>query len=134
MTKFLLIQNYEGGAGCDISMDQWKPEDVQAHIQFQVDLNRELTESGEFVGAEGLAWPDQAKVVTYDGTGSPVVTDGPFPEAKEWVAGYRIVDVDSEARALEIAARVSAAPGPDGVAIQQPIHVREVMSAPLNDV
>jgi hypothetical protein len=134
MTKFLLIQNYEGGAGCDIPMDQWKPEDVQAHIQFQVDLNRELTESGEFVGAEGLAWPDQAKVVTYDGAGAPVVTDGPFPEAKEWVAGYRIVDVDSEARALEIAARVSAAPGPDGVAIQQPIHVREVMSAPLNDV
>ncbi len=134
MTKFLLIQNYEGGAGCDVPMNEWTLEDVQAHIQFQHDLNRELTEAGELVGAEGLAFPDAAKVVTFDGSGSPVVTDRPFPEAKEWVAGYRMVDVESEARAIEIAAKSSAAPGPAGVPIQQPIHVRQVMGAPVDDL
>ena len=134
MPKFMLLQHYEGGAGCDVPMTEWTPEDVQAHIRFQQDLNAELVAKGELVDAQGLAGPDVAKRVTFDGKGAPVVTDGPFPESKELLAGYRLVDVESEERALEIAAQTSAAPGPDGVPIQHPIEVRQVMGAPDTDL
>jgi hypothetical protein len=130
MTRFLLLQNYGGGAGCDVPMTEWAPEDVQAHIDFQVDLNKELAQAGELIDALALTGPELARFVTFDGSGAPVVTDGPFPESKELVAGYRMVDVDSEARAIEIAAKASAAPGPGGAPIQQPIEVRQVMGAP----
>jgi hypothetical protein len=92
-------------------------------------MNSELRERGEFVDAQGLTGPEMVRIVTSDGTGAPVVTDGPFPESKEFLAGYRIVDVESLERALEIAAQASAAPGPGGVPIRQPIEVREVMGA-----
>jgi hypothetical protein len=134
MPKFLLLQKYEGGAGCTVPMSEWPPADIKAHIDFQHALNKELTELGELIGAEGLAWPDQAKIVTSTGSGGPVVTDGPFAESKEFLAGYRMVDVESQARAIEIAAKASAAPGPGGVPIQQPIEVREVMGAPTVDL
>jgi hypothetical protein len=134
MPKFMLLQKYEGGAGCDVPMSEWKPAEIKAHIDFQVALNNELTDKGEFVAAEGLAGPDLVKIVTSDGAGAPVVTDGPFLESKEFLAGYRMVDVDSEARALEIAAQASAAPGPGGTPIQQPIEVRQVMGAPTSDM
>ena len=134
MTKFLLLQNYEGGAGCTEPMTNWVPQDIQAHIDFQIALNKQLADSGELVDALGLAGPDLARRVTFDGTGVPVVTDGPFPEFKELLAGYRMVDVASEARAIEIAAQASAAPGPGGVPIQQPIEVRQVMGAPSSDL
>ena len=134
MPKFMLLQHYEGGAGCDVPITEWTPEDVQAHIRFQQDLNAELIAKGELVDAQGLAGPDVAKRVTFDGKGAPVVTDGPFPESKELLAGYRLVDVESEERALEIAAQTSAAPGPDGVPIQHPIEVRQVMGAPDTDL
>src|SRR5439155_12422912 len=101
MTKFLLLQKYEGGAGCDEPMTNWPPEDIKAHIDFQWALNNELTDTGELVEAQGLAGPELAKFVTFDGVGAPVVTDGPFAEAKELLAGYRMVDVESEARAIE---------------------------------
>ncbi len=128
--RFMLLQSYgEVGSGC-APMTEWAPEDVQAHIEFQHVLNRELAERGELVDAQGLTGPDQAKVVVSDGTRAPVITDGPYPESKELLAGYRMVDVDTVERALEIAARASAAPGPNGVPIQQPIEVREVLSAP----
>ena len=132
--KFLLLQNYQGGIGCDVPMSEWAPEDIKAHIDFQHTVNQELVDKGELVDAQGLAGPDLAKYVTFDGVGTPVVTDGPFPEAKELLAGYRMVDVESAARAIEIAARMSAAPGPNGVPIQQPIEVRQVMSAPSVDL
>jgi hypothetical protein len=134
MTKFMLLQNYEGGEGCTEPMSDWAPEDIQAHIQFQLALNAELAAAGELIDAQGLAWPDLAKRVTADGATAPVVTDGPFPEFKELLAGYRMIDVESEARAIEIAARASAAPGPRGVPIRQPIEVREVMGAPGPDL
>jgi hypothetical protein len=133
MPKFMLLQKYEGGLGCEVPMSEWPAEDIKAHIEFQHLLNRELTESGELVDAQGLSLPDQAKVVTYDGAGTPLVTDGPYPESKELLAGYRTVDVPSEARALEIAARASAAPGLGGVPVQQPIEVREIVGAPSVD-
>jgi hypothetical protein len=93
-----------------------------------VKLNDELTERGEFV--EALAVTQVARTVTHDGSDRPVVTDGPFPESKELLAGYRIVDVESPERAIEIAAAGSAAPGPGGKPIEQPIEVREVMGTP----
>jgi hypothetical protein len=132
MPKFMLMQNYDGGE-CTVPMMEWSPEDIQAHIAFQRVLNQELADKGELVDAQGLSGPELAKIVTFDGA-SALVTDGPFPEAKELLAGYRMVDVDSEARAIEIAAQVSAAPGPGGVPIQQPIEVRQVMSAPSVDL
>jgi hypothetical protein len=134
MTKFLLLQNYEGGAGCTEPMTDWAPQDIQAHIDFQVALNKQLAASGELVDALGLAGPDLARRVTSDGAGAPVVTDGPFPESKELLAGYRMVDVASEARAIEIAALASAAPGHGGIPVQQPIEVRQVMGAPSSDL
>src|SRR6202043_4264118 len=111
-------------------MTEWTPGEIKAHIEFQQALNQELTERGELVDAQGLAGPELAKFVVSDGASAPVITDGPFPESKELLAGYRLLDVDTVARALEIAARASAAPGPDGGALGQRIEVREVLSAP----
>jgi hypothetical protein len=128
--RFMLLQNYgEVESGC-APMNEWAPEDIQAHIAFQQALNAELAELGELVDAQGLAGPDQAKYVVSDGMSAPVITDGPYPESKELLAGYRLVDVETAQRAVEIAARASAAPGPNGVPIRQPIEVREVLSAP----
>ena len=93
----------------------------------------ELVSSGELVQSEVLTGPDLAKIVTSDGLTAPVVTDGPFQEFKEWLAGYQIVDVESEARAIEIAAKISAVPGPGGAATQQPIQVRQVMDQAPSD-
>ena len=132
--KFLLLQNYAGGTACDVPMPEWAPEDIRAHVNFQHQLNQELVDKGELVDAQGLAGPELAKFVTFDGVGVPVVTDGPFAEAKELLAGYRMVDVESAARAIEIAAQVSAAPGPNGVPIQQAIEVRQVLGAPSVDL
>ena len=131
MTRYLLVVNFEGGV-IETPMEEWKPEEVTAHLDYYRALHRELVDSGELVESEVLAPPNLAKIVTSDGT-APVVTDGPFQEFKEWLAGFQIVDVESEERALEIAARLSAVPGPDGVPIEQPIQVREVMNhAPSN--
>jgi hypothetical protein len=132
--RFMLLQNYgEVESGC-APMTEWDPADVHAHIEFQNVLNRELAESGELVDAQGLSGPDRAKFVVWDGARAPVVTDGPYPESKELLAGYRMIDVETLDRALEIAAKASAAPGPNGVPIQQPIEVREVLSAPDPEV
>ncbi|MBB5800743.1 hypothetical protein F4560_000511 [Saccharothrix ecbatanensis] len=131
MAKFLLLMNYGPAANCDVPMDQWPHEDIAAHIQFQNDLGSELTGNGELVDAQGLASPELAKTVTFTGSGAPVVTDGPFPESKELLAGYWMVDTTLE-RALEIAAKASAAPGPNGVPMGIPIEVRELMSAPAS--
>jgi hypothetical protein len=129
--RYMLLQAYGGVElpGC-LPMNEWDPADVAAHIEFQRTLNAELLDRGELVDAQGLAGPDQAKVVVSDGTNPPRVIDGPYPESKELLAGYRIVDVDSLERVLEIAARSSASPGPGGAALQQQIEVRQVISAP----
>src|SRR5947207_7295749 len=132
MARYLLIVNFEGGV-VDTPMEEWKPEEIQAHLDYYKALNRELVASGELVQTEILTGPDLAKIVTSDGT-APVVTDGPFQEFKEWLAGFQVVDVDSEARALEIAAKISAVPGPGGIATQQPIQVRQVMDQAPSDV
>ena len=132
MTRYLLAVNFEPGV-VDTPMEEWKPEEITAHLDHYRALRKELVERGELVQSEVLSPPDFAKIVISDGT-APVVTDGPFQEFKEWLAGYQIVDVDSEKRALEIAARISAVPGPDGVPLQQPIQVRQVMDQSPSDV
>jgi hypothetical protein len=109
-------------------MDTWPAEDITAHIQFMHDTNKTLSEAGEFVDAQGLADPGQAKIVRARTGGAPVITDGVFPETKEFLVGYWIVDVESPERAVELAAYVSAAPGPGGEPLNMPIEIRQVMS------
>jgi hypothetical protein len=124
----MLMMHAPRGTG-DWQVASWSPEDLQAHIGFMHRLNADLTASGELVGAEGLAPPAEAKLVRAGKDGAPV-TDGPFAEAKEFLAGFWIVDVDRPERAYEIAARASSAPGPGGAPLVIPIEVRQVMSAP----
>ncbi len=131
--KYMLMMNAPRGTG-DYQISSWSPHDLEAHMAFMHRLNKELTESGELVGLEGLTPPGQAKLVRAGKNGVPVVTDGPFPEAKEFLAGYWIVEVDRPERAYEIAAKASAAPGPGGKPLIIPIEVRQVMSAPPTDV
>lgn len=107
----------------------WTQEDIQRHIGFMIGFNKELRESGELVSAEGLSFPDQAKLVRAGKDGTPI-TDGVFPESKEFLAGYWIIDVDSPDRAYAIAAKASAAPGAGGTPLNMPIEVRPVMSGP----
>lgn len=132
MPKYLLSVDFQGGV-FDTPMTEWEPAEVQAHLDYYAALNRELVDSGELVDGTTLTGPDLAKIVTFDGLTAPVVTDGPFQEFKEWIAGYQIVEVESEARAIEIAARVSAVPGPGGKATQQPIQVRRIMEDAPSD-
>lgn len=127
--KYMLMMHAPRGTG-DWQALGWKPEELKAHINFMMRLNEDLVRSGELVGAEGLAGPDQARLVRAGKNGTPAVTDGPFPEAKEFLAGYWIVDVESPDRAYQIAARASSAPGPGGVPLVIPIEVREVMAGP----
>ena len=111
----------------------WPKKDLQTHIGFMMSFNKSLREAGELVSAEGLASPQEAKVVRAGKDGAPV-TDGVFPEAKEFLAGYWIVDVESAEHAYRIAARASAAPGPGGAPMTMPIEVRQVMSGPPDDL
>ena len=124
--RYMLLMNYGATPGVP-PMAEWASEDMQARGDAMLALHEELTGSGELVGAEGLTGPQAAKLVTHDGVGAPVVTDGPFPESKEFLAGYWLVDVESEQRAIEIAARTSAAPGPGGKPLGKQIEVRPVM-------
>jgi hypothetical protein len=128
MAKYLLIVDYQPGVD-DTPMDRWKPAEIRAHMDYYNALNKQLAENGELVGGEALTGPEYAKVVTADGVTAPVITDGPYAEFKEMLAGFQAVEVDTEARALEIAALVSAVPGPGGVPLQQPITVRRVMDS-----
>ena len=132
MTRYLLAVDFQPGV-VDTPMSEWKPEEITAHLDYYGELNRELIANGELVDVTVLTGPDLAKIVTSDGGTAPVVTDGPFQEFKEWIAGFQIVDVDSEARAIEIAALASAVPGPGGVPLQQPIQVRQVMDQGPSD-
>jgi len=127
--KFMLMMHTPRGNG-EYQIGDWKPEDFRAHIQFMKDLNQDLREAGELVGGEGLAPPGQARIVRSLGEGAPEVTDGPFAESKEFLAGYWIVDVETAERAYAIAGKASTAPGPGGKPLGIKIEVRQVMSAP----
>jgi hypothetical protein len=111
----------------------WPKEDVQAHIEFMIGFSKELKDAGELVSAEGLAWPNEAKLVRAGKDGTPI-TDGVFPESKEFLIGYWIIDVENTERAYQVAARASAAPGPGGAPLNMPIEVRQVMSGPPEEI
>jgi hypothetical protein len=128
--KYILMMNCPK-TGYD-TFGAWPKKDIQAHIAFMHALNKALRESGALVSAEGLADPKQAKIVRAGKDGAPV-TDGVFPEAKEFLAGYWIVDVESPEQAYAVAARASAAPGPGGSPMNMPIEVRQVMSGPPDE-
>ena len=102
----------------------WSKKDVDAHMAVLGSINRELTESGEFVATQGLAAPHEAKLVRGE-NGSMPITDGVFPESKEFLLGYWIVDVATPERAYAIAGRISSAPGPGGAPTNMPIEVRQ---------
>ena len=127
--KYIMMMNVPAGTG-DYQINNWSPEDFQSHIAFMHRYNTELKEAGEWVGAEGLTPPSEAKLVRARKDGTPA-TDGVFPESKEFLAGYWIIDVDSAERAYELAAKASAAPGPGGAPLNMAIEVRPIMSAPL---
>src|SRR5687768_3264925 len=125
--KYMLMMNTSGKGPYQIM--SWPKQDIQAHIGHMIALNKKLRAAGELVTAEGLSGPDQARLVRAGKDGAPV-TDGVFPESKEFLAGYWIVDVDGPARAYEIAAEASTAPGLGGAPLNMAIEVREVMSGP----
>lgn len=122
--KYILLMNTMKAG--DYGMAAWPKKDQQAHLAYWSSLNKDLAEAGELVVVHGLAFPDQARIVRAGSDGTPV-TDGVFPESKEFLAGYWIVDVDSQERAYAIAARASAAPGVGGTPLNMPIEVRPVM-------
>jgi hypothetical protein len=129
--KFMLMMNTPGGGPYKIAA--WPEQDIKANIAFMRSFATKLRDKGELVAADGLAGPDQAKVVRAGKDGRPI-TDGVFPETKEFLAGYWIVDVESPARAYAIAAEASAAPGPGGAPLNMAIEVREVMSGPPKEL
>jgi hypothetical protein len=126
--KFMLIM--QGTRKGWESMSTWKPEEIRAHIHFMTELVKELGQKGELVMAQGLDIPKNAKIVSAKEAKSATVSDGPFAESKEFLAGFWIVDVAAPERAVEIAAHASTAPGPGGKPMGIPIEIRQVMSAP----
>jgi len=123
--KYILMMN---GTKADFDgYAKWSKEDLQRNVAFMRAFSKELKDAGVFVATEGLGWPQEAKIVRADKNGEPV-TDGVFPESKEFLAGYWIIDVESPEQAYKIAARASAAPGPGGKSGSMPIEVRQVLS------
>jgi hypothetical protein len=120
--KYILLMSGTK-AGVD-GYHAWSKQDIEAHMAVLRSLNHELTASGEFVATQGLAGPQEAKVVRGEKNGLPI-TDGIFPESKEFLLGYWIVDAATPERACAIAARISTAPGPGGVPTNMPIEVRQ---------
>ena len=130
MAKYLLLKHYRGGPTPlhGTTMDQWTPDEVSAHIQYMRDFAARLETSGEYVDAQALA--PEGTFVRYDGEGRPPVTDGPFAETKDLIAGWMVIDVDSYERALELAGELSAAPGAGGQPLREWLEVRPFMTEP----
>jgi hypothetical protein len=124
--KYILMMHGKKGAWEEYT--KWSKEDLQRNVEFMQRFNKELHDSGVFVDTKGLAWPQEAKVVRAGNNGDPV-TDGVFPESKEFLAGYWVIDVESPEQAYKIAARASAAPGPGGKPANMPIEVRQVLGS-----
>ncbi len=130
MPKYLLLKHYRGAPATvnDVPMDRWTPEEVDAHMKFMDDFGKRLEESGELVDAQALS--PQGAWVRWDGPGKPPVTDGPFAETKDLIAGWYVVDVDGWDRAVELAGELSLAPGKDGKPIHEWLELRPVFSLP----
>ena len=132
MAKYLLLKHYRGAPAPvnNVPMDKWAPEEISAHIQYMNDFAARLEETGEYVDGQALA-PEGAWV-QYGGEGRPPVTDGPFAETKDLIAGWMIIDVDSQERAYELAGELSAAPGAGGKPIHEWLELRPLLSVPSN--
>ncbi|MDZ5660610.1 hypothetical protein HN031_03395 [Nocardioides sp. zg-1308] len=130
MPRYLLLKHYRGApaAGNDVPMDQWAPEEVDAHMTFMDDFAKHLEENGEYVDGQALA-PEGAWVRS-EGPGKPPVTDGPFAETKDLIAGWFVIDVDGWDRAVELAGELSLAPGKDGKPIHEWLEVRPFYGSP----
>jgi hypothetical protein len=130
MAKYLLLKHYRGAPAAvnDVPMDQWTPEEVSAHITFMQDFADRLEGTGELVDAQALS--QEGSWVRYDGEGKPPVTDGPFAETKDLIAGWMVIDVDTHERAVELAGELSAAPGAGGKPIHEWLEVRPFMTEP----
>lgn len=128
MAKYLLLKHYRGAPAAvnDVPMEAWTPQEIAAHIQYMSDFAARLESSGEFVDGQALA-PEGA-FVRYDGEGRPPVTDGPFAETKDLIAGWMIIDVDGWDRAVELAGELSAAPGAGGRPIHEWLEVRTFLT------
>ncbi|KAA0021644.1 YciI family protein [Antrihabitans cavernicola] len=126
MAKYLLLKHYRGGPelrpNAQTSMDQWTPQEISDHMAFMQRVADELTATGEFVDSQALA--PSGTFVRYDGEGKPPVTDGPFAETKDLIAGWMIIDVESQERAFEAAAYLSSAPGAGGRPLEEWLEVR----------
>ena len=129
MAKYLLLKHYRGAPASvnPETMDQWTPDEVDAHIQYMRDFAARLEETGEFVEERALS--PEGTFVRYDGEGRPPVTDGPFAETKDLIAGWMVIDVESSERALELAGELSAAPGAGGKPIHEWLEVRPFLGA-----
>ena len=129
MAKYLLLKHYRGAPAAvnDVPMDRWTPDEVSDHIQYMRDFAARLEETGEFVAEQALA--PEGLWVRYDGEGRPPVTDGPFAETKDLIAGWMIIDVESQERAIELAGELSAAPGKDGEPIHEWLELRPFYGA-----
>jgi hypothetical protein len=131
MAKYLLLKHYRGGPTPVVDfdpMDQWAPADVDSHIQWMRDFATRLQETGEYVNDQALS-PD-GTFVRYGGEGKPPVTDGPFAETKDLIAGWLIIDVETPERAIEVAGAYSAAPGQGGKPIYEWLEVRPFYGSP----
>ena len=124
MAKYLLLKHYRGAPAAvnDVPMDQWTSQEISAHVRYMRDFADRLEETGEFVDAQALA--PEGTFVRYDGEGRPPVTDGPFAETKDLIAGWMVIDVESWDRALDLAAELSAAPGGGGEPINEWLELR----------
>jgi hypothetical protein len=129
MAKYLLLKHYRGAptAVNDVPMDRWTPQEVSDHIRFMNDFAARLEGTGEFVDGQALA--QEGLWVRYDGEGRPPVTDGPFAETKDLIAGWMIIDVEDQQRAIELAGELSAAPGNGGRPIHEWLEVRPFLEA-----
>ena len=130
MAKYLLLKHYRGAPETPdwVPMDTWSPEEFSAHVQYMNDFAARLEQSGEFVESHALS--ESGTWVRYDGEGNPPLTDGPFPETKDLIAGWMIIETATYERALELAAELSAAPGAGGKPIREWLEMRPLMEGP----
>ncbi|SOC50194.1 Uncharacterized conserved protein [Blastococcus aggregatus] len=130
MAKYLLLKHYRGAPTEPdfVPMDRWTPDEVDAHIQYMRDFAAKLESTGEYVDGQALA--EEGTWVRSGGEGRPPVTDGPFAETKDLIAGWMVIDVDSYERALALAGELSAAPGAGGRPIREWLELRPFMSPP----
>ncbi|MBN9618239.1 MAG: hypothetical protein J0H43_00645 [Actinobacteria bacterium] len=130
MAKYLMLKHYRGGPTPVVPfdpMERWTPAEIDAHLQYMRDFAARLRRTGEFVEERALS--PQGTFVRYDGAGRAPVTDGPFAETKDLIAGWMVIDVESYERALEVAAELSAAPGPGGEPLHEWLELRPFLTS-----